>query len=68
MQQATLELIWLNEREEAEVSRDWTARNLNMADIQEHYEVSISMDCISVTHVLLGCNMRVLLVAWCESV
>ncbi len=40
MQAATQELVWLAEREEAEVSRDWSARNLNMADIRQHYEVS----------------------------
>ena len=41
MKAATTELLWLSEREEAEVSRDWSARNLNMADVQEYYEVGL---------------------------
>ena len=41
MKAATKELLWLSEREEAEVSRDWSARNLNMADVQEYYEVTL---------------------------
>ena len=41
MKAATKELLWLSEREEAEVSRDWSARNLNMADVQEYYEVEL---------------------------
>ena len=41
MKAATKELLWLSEREEAEVSRDWSARNLNMADVQEYYEVGL---------------------------
>ena len=41
MQVATKELMWLNEREEMEVSRDWSAKTLNLREIQEYYEVCI---------------------------
>lgn len=36
---ATAELLWLNQREETEISRDWSARTLRIKDIEEYYEV-----------------------------
>lgn len=40
IQSATAELIWLNEKEEVEVSRDWSSKSLNVAEIQRYYEVN----------------------------
>ena len=40
--QCTEELIWLNEREEEEISYDWSDNNNNMAAKKEQYAVSPS--------------------------
>lgn len=39
VQSATSELMWLNEREEAEVSRDWTDPELDLRALETYYEV-----------------------------
>jgi hypothetical protein len=39
LQSATNELIWLNEKEEIEVSRDWSDKNLSIPAIEQYYEV-----------------------------
>ena len=39
VQSATKELMWLNEKEEYETSRDWSAKNLNVAEIEAHKSV-----------------------------
>lgn len=36
------ELAWLNEKEEVEISRDWSSKLLNLIEIQTYYEVSLS--------------------------
>lgn len=40
IQSATNELHWLNEKEEKEVSRDWSDTNLNLQGVEKYYEVS----------------------------
>lgn len=39
MSEATKELIWMNQREEPEVSRDWSCTDLDIEDLQVHGEV-----------------------------
>lgn len=39
IQSATGELVWLNTKEEAEVTRDWSDKNLNVQSIEQYYEV-----------------------------
>lgn len=39
MSEATKELIWMNQREEPEVSRDWSSTDLDIEDLQAHGEV-----------------------------
>lgn len=39
MSEATKELIWMNQREEPEVSRDWSSTDLDTEDLQAHGEV-----------------------------
>lgn len=41
IQSATAELIWLNEKEEVEIARDWSAKSLNITEIERYYEVHI---------------------------
>lgn len=41
VQSATRELKWMNDKEEIEVSRDWSAKNLNLTDLEHHQEVTI---------------------------
>lgn len=41
IQSATNELVWLNEKEETEVSRDWADKNLNVQQIESYYEVML---------------------------
>ncbi|XP_035219080.1 plectin-like [Stegodyphus dumicola] len=38
IQSASRELKWMKEREEAEVSRDWSAKNLNLVELEHHQE------------------------------
>lgn len=40
IQSATSELIWLNEKEESEIRRDWGARNLDLVEVEHYYEVT----------------------------
>ena len=40
LQAATQELMWLNEREETELNRDWTNKSLNIGEVERYYEVS----------------------------
>lgn len=40
LQAATQELIWLNEKEEQELNRDWANKSLNITDVERYYEVS----------------------------
>lgn len=40
LQAATQELIWLNEKEEQELNRDWANKSLNISDVERYYEVS----------------------------
>lgn len=48
LQSATNELIWLNEKEEVEVSRDWSDKNLNIPAIEQYYEVRMSLSAVAV--------------------
>lgn len=43
LQAATQELIWLNEREEQELNRDWANKSLNINDVERYYEVRYSV-------------------------
>ncbi|KAG8192780.1 hypothetical protein JTE90_019099 [Oedothorax gibbosus] len=43
IQAATNELIWMNEKEEIEVSRDWTSKSLNIPEIEE-YQRSLTFE------------------------
>lgn len=43
IQSATGELVWLNTKEETEVTRDWSDKNLNISSIEHYYEVLISV-------------------------
>lgn len=42
IQSVMIELAWLNEKEEIEISRDWSSKLLNLIEIQTYYEVSLS--------------------------
>lgn len=39
MSEATKELIWMNQREEPEVSRDWSITDYDIEELQAHGEV-----------------------------
>jgi len=40
VQSATNELMWLSEKEEREITRDWSSKSLNLADVEQYYEVN----------------------------
>ncbi|XP_032688473.1 microtubule-actin cross-linking factor 1 isoform X36 [Odontomachus brunneus] len=42
IQSATGELVWLNAKEEIEVMRDWSDKNLNVQSIEQYYESLMS--------------------------
>ncbi|XP_077869465.1 plectin-like [Saccoglossus kowalevskii] len=42
MQAATTELMWLNEKEETEVSRDWSAKNLDVPELEQYFQNLLS--------------------------
>lgn len=39
LQSASNHLVWLNEKEEIELTRDWSDRDLNVANVQQYYHV-----------------------------
>lgn len=43
LQSATNQLIWLNEKEEIELNRDWSDKDLNIPSIRQYYEVIFSI-------------------------
>lgn len=40
VQAATKELMWLDEKEEIEESRDWSAKNMDIAELEKYYKVN----------------------------
>ena len=40
VQLATKEMIWMNQKEEEHANRDWSAKNLNIAELEKHYKVT----------------------------
>ncbi len=45
VQSATTELKWLTDKEEVEVSRDWSARNLNLVELeQSHRQLIVELE------------------------
>ncbi|XP_046680749.1 dystonin isoform X29 [Homalodisca vitripennis] len=42
IQSATNQLVWLNEREETEVTRDWSDKELNVPALEQYYESLMS--------------------------
>jgi dystonin len=40
LQSATNELVWLSEKEDVEVKRDWSDKSLDLAAVENYYEVS----------------------------
>ncbi|XP_075219795.1 dystonin-like protein short stop isoform X24 [Lycorma delicatula] len=38
LQSATNQLVWLNEKEEVEVTRDWSNRDVNIPSLEQYYE------------------------------
>ena len=43
MESATRELMWLNSREENEISRDWSAKGLAIEQIERYHQVGDGM-------------------------
>jgi len=39
MEQASGELAWLSEKEEIEISRDWSSQNLQLQELEDYFEV-----------------------------
>ncbi|XP_035712122.1 microtubule-actin cross-linking factor 1 isoform X8 [Folsomia candida] len=38
VQSATNELMWLSEKEEREITRDWSSKNINLVEVEQYYE------------------------------
>jgi len=38
VQQATDELSWLNEKEQMEISRDWSSQNIQLQELEDYFE------------------------------
>ncbi len=60
MKEATQELLWMSEKEENEVSRDWSDNDLDLSEIEDYRKVSVSPNtpCI---------DLAFLLQSWSES-
>jgi len=39
MEHAAEELSWLSDKEEIEVSRDWSSQNLQLQELEDYFEV-----------------------------
>jgi len=50
--QASEELAWLSEKEEIEISRDWSSQNLQLQELEDYFEVLPS--CLSSLYVVLS--------------
>lgn len=40
MREATQELIWMNQKEEDEISRDWSDKSLDLVELEDYRQVS----------------------------
>lgn len=40
LKSATAELMWLNQKEEIEITRDWSDKQLNVPALEQYYEVN----------------------------
>lgn len=40
IEMAAGEMAWLNEKEEIEVSRDWSSQNVSLQELDQHIEVA----------------------------
>jgi len=40
IEQSSDELAWLSEKEEIEISRDWSSQNLQLQELEDYFEVS----------------------------
>ena len=56
IQAATQELMWLNEKEEIEVTRDWSSRHLNVPTVEEFYKVHNSSIKVVIIIILPECR------------
>jgi hypothetical protein len=43
MSEATKELIWMNQKEEIETMRDWSAQDLNVEKIERYRKVKVCL-------------------------
>jgi len=43
MEQSAEELAWLNEKEDVEISRDWSSPNIQLQELEDHFEVMMVM-------------------------
>jgi hypothetical protein len=43
VQSATNELMWLSEKEEREITRDWSSKSLNLVEVEQYYQVLLSL-------------------------
>lgn len=50
LQSASNHLVWLNEKEEIELTRDWSDRDLNVASVQQYYHVRITFANLSLNN------------------
>ena len=39
VQLATKEMMWMNQLEDEHANRDWSPKNLNIAELEKHYKV-----------------------------
>lgn len=40
VEEATRELIWLNDKEDTEITRDWSSRDLHVQQLEHYHQVS----------------------------
>lgn len=52
LQAATQELIWLSEKEEIEVTRDWSSSRLDVPTVEEFYKVTIATHNLNLSKLL----------------
>ena len=52
VEEATRELIWLNEKEDIEITRDWSSKALHVQELERYHQVSDA-------HVTSACDVVV---------
>lgn len=59
VQSATKELKWMSDKEDVEISRDWSAKNLNLIELEHYQEVILKLTPLNISKQISKKSYRV---------